>query len=66
MQLREKNNLIKAMKRQLKELNGTLPEMVQEMPDDDDWSCTLRACAGAPLGGHRAPPTRTLRWGHTG
>ena len=43
MQLREKNNLIKSMKKQLKQLNNTLPDMVQEMPDDDDWSCALLA-----------------------
>jgi len=37
-QLRQKNTLIKSMKRQIIALNGTLPKMVSDMPDDDDWA----------------------------
>eukprot|EP00051_Salpingoeca_urceolata_P007258 m.96079 g.96079 ORF g.96079 m.96079 type:complete len:215 (-) comp15176_c1_seq3:223-867(-) len=37
-QLRQKNALIKQMKRKILAANGTLPVMVDEMPDDDDWA----------------------------
>ncbi len=37
-QLREKNLLIKQMKRQAIKLNVTLPTMIAEVPDDDDWA----------------------------
>lgn len=37
-QLREKNLLIKSMKMQIVNRNGTLPTMLAEMPDDDDWA----------------------------
>jgi hypothetical protein len=38
VQLRSKNDMMKAMKRQIKKLNGTLPKMLEEQPDDDDWA----------------------------
>lgn len=40
MQLLSKNKLIKAMKSQIKKLSkdAKLPEVVKEMPDDDDWA----------------------------
>jgi hypothetical protein len=40
MQLLSKNKLIKAMKKQIRKLSpdAQLPEIVKEMPDDDDWA----------------------------
>lgn len=38
MQLRQKNTIIKGMKRQIRVLNGTIPTVISEMPDDDDWA----------------------------
>eukprot|EP00042_Codosiga_hollandica_P026070 m.120577 g.120577 ORF g.120577 m.120577 type:complete len:185 (+) comp52085_c0_seq1:180-734(+) len=38
MQLVEKNTLMKSMKKQIIALNGTLPKMIEEQPDDDDWA----------------------------
>jgi hypothetical protein len=38
MQLVEKNTLMKSMKKQILALNGTLPKMIEEQPDDDDWA----------------------------
>ena len=37
-QLRSKNDMMKSMKRQIKAMNGTLPELLDEQPDDDDWA----------------------------
>ena len=37
-QLIEKNVLMKSMKRQILALNGSLPEIIKEQPDDDDWA----------------------------
>jgi hypothetical protein len=38
VQLRTKNDMMKSMKRQIKKLNGTLPTLLEEQPDDDDWA----------------------------
>jgi len=38
MQLIDKNKLIKAMKKQIKDLEGELPKQIEEVPDDDDWA----------------------------
>lgn len=38
MQLIDKNKLIKSMKLQIQKLEGTLPEQIEEIPDDDDWA----------------------------
>jgi hypothetical protein len=38
MQLRTKNSLMKVMKKQIQKLNGTIPSLIEEMPDDDDWA----------------------------
>eukprot|EP00052_Salpingoeca_macrocollata_P030930 m.321517 g.321517 ORF g.321517 m.321517 type:complete len:185 (+) comp25449_c0_seq1:79-633(+) len=37
-QLRQKNVIIKRMKQQIRALNGTLPTIMSDMPDDDDWA----------------------------
>ena len=40
MQLLSKNKLIKHMKKTIRKLSpdSSLPEIVKEMPDDDDWA----------------------------
>ncbi len=38
MQLRQKNTMMKLMKKQIIALNGTLPTLIEEQPDDDDWA----------------------------
>lgn len=38
VQLRQKNTMMKQMKMQIRKLNGTLPEVIEKQPDDDDWA----------------------------
>ena len=38
VQLRQKNTMMKQMKMQIRKLNGTLPELIENQPDDDDWA----------------------------
>jgi len=38
VQLRQKNTMMKQMKMQIRKLNGTLPEVISNQPDDDDWA----------------------------
>ena len=38
VQLRQKNTMMKQMKMQIRKLNGTLPELIEKQPDDDDWA----------------------------
>jgi len=38
IQLRAKNDMMKSMKSRIKALNGTLPALLAEQPDDDDWA----------------------------
>jgi chromosome segregation ATPase len=38
VQLRQKNTMMKQMKMQIRKLNGTLPELLANQPDDDDWA----------------------------
>jgi chromosome segregation ATPase len=38
VQLRAKNDMMKSMKQRIKNLNGTLPALLAEQPDDDDWA----------------------------
>lgn len=38
VQLRQKNTMMKQMKMQIRKLNGTLPEIIEKQPDDDDWA----------------------------
>jgi predicted nuclease with TOPRIM domain len=38
VQLRQKNTMMKQMKMQIRKLNGTLPDIIDKQPDDDDWA----------------------------
>ena len=38
VQLRQKNTMMKQMKMSIRKLNGTLPEIIEKQPDDDDWA----------------------------
>jgi len=38
VQLRQKNTMMKQMKMQIRKLNGTLPDVIDKQPDDDDWA----------------------------